>query len=365
MKVSTREFIKLNPVLFDEKKRKMEQVHFFCNRLSILKRISITVFGFKLNRIIFACFLLSCAMHNVSAQQDEPITPLSLASDINVSKAKLGKMLFFEKKLSKDNTLSCASCHDLTASFGTDLKSVSIGINGQSGSRNSPTVYNSSFNFVQFWDGRAEDLAKQALIPIVNPVEMGMSSVVDALNKIKNTDKYKQLFGDLYGGVFSEENLGDALAEFEKTLVTLNSPFDKYLRGNESAISEQQKKGYKLFKAYGCISCHQGQNVGGNMYQKLGVLKNISLQHGTLGNDLGRFNVTGNQWDKRVFKVPSLRLAAVTPPYFHDGSVATLEEAVKVMIDYQLGREVPQADKQAIIDFLNSLVGEIPKGVSP
>jgi len=143
----------------------------------------------------------------------------------------------------------------------------------------------------------------------------------------------------------------------------LNSPFDQYLKGNVNAINDQQKKGYRLFKAYGCVACHQGQNVGGNMFQKFGVLQDITLEPGTLSKDLGRYNVTRNGWDKRVFKVPSLRLVTKTAPYFHDGSVATLEEAVDIMIKFQLGREVPQEDRQAIIAFLGTLVGELPKSV--
>ncbi len=305
----------------------------------------------------FCMFLLS-----VFAQANGPITPLPFSIDVNPRKAELGEKLFFETRLSKDGTISCASCHNLEWGSGTDLKPVSVGVDGQRGERNAPTVINSVFNFTQFWDGRAETLIEQALEPVVNPIEMGMESWDDAIDNIKKDDFYKSSFDIVYGGKMTAENVADAIAEFQKTLISTNSPFDQFLRGNSRAITENQKRGYQLFQAYGCVACHQGQNVGGNMFQKFGVLKDISLQAGTLGRDLGRFNVTGNQWDKRVFKVPSLRLAVKTPPYFHDGSVATIDEAVDIMIQFQLGREVPEADKSAIVDFLSTLVGEIPEG---
>ena len=291
----------------------------------------------------------------------EPITPLPLSVSVNVEKAALGRVLFFDKRLSADNSISCASCHELSTSYGTDLRPGSVGIRGQIGGRNAPTVYNAVFNFAQFWDGRAENLASQALGPVTNPIEMGMSSWADVVNKLKDDASYKKSFISVYGAGMTPATVADAIAEFEKTLITANSPFDQYLRGDANAISEVQKRGYQLFKSYGCVACHQGQNVGGNMYQKFGVLKDIVLQDGSLSKDLGRYNVTKNEWDKRVFKVPSLRLAVKTPPYFHDGSVATIDEAVGVMIKFQLGRDVPGADKAAIIEFLGSLVGELPK----
>jgi cytochrome c peroxidase len=201
-------------------------------------------------------------------------------------------------------------------------------------------------------------------MPITNPVEMGMDSWDDAIVKLSSSEEYRELFLNAFGDEnITAERSAEAMAEFEKTLITPNSLFDKYLRGNKDMLSEEQIRGYGLFKSYGCVSCHQGVNVGGNMYQKFGVLKDINLSKGSLNADLGRYDVTGNEWDKRVFKVPSLRLAVKTPPYFHDGSVETIEEAVAIMIEFQLGREVPEQDKQAIIRFLESLVGEIPAGV--
>lgn len=291
----------------------------------------------------------------------EAISPIPLSVKVNTAKAKLGKALYFDKRLSADNSISCSSCHEISK-YGTDLRRFSTGINGQLGERNSPTVLNSRYNFTQFWDGRAKSLASQALVPVINPVEMGMTSWDEVISKLKDDAKYKKSFASVFGAEMSADSITDAIAEYEKTLITPNSPFDQFLRGDTKAITAKQKRGYQLFKSYGCVACHQGKNVGGNMFQKLGVLKDIVLEGGTLSNDLGRYNVTRNEWDKRVFKVPSLRLAVKTPPYFHDGSAATIEDAVGVMILFQLGRAVPEADKNAIISFLGSLVGELPKG---
>lgn len=315
----------------------------------------------KTVRHLVACLVI---FYFGQALANNPIEPLPLSVKVNPAKVKLGKKLFTDTRLSADNSISCASCHELSAeSYGTDLRSVSEGVKGQLGGRNSPTVFNSGFNFAQFWDGRADSLASQALGPVVNPIEMGMSSWEEVTSKLKGDTYYTTAFKQIYGTEISAVNIADAIAEFEKTLITANSPFDKFLRGDKKAISKQQKHGYQLFQSYGCVSCHQGRNVGGNMYQKFGVLKDIVLQSGTLGNDLGRFNVTKNEWDKRVFKVPSLRLAVKTPPYFHDGSVATIQEAVNIMIQFQLGREVPVTDQNAIIAFLESLVGDLPAGI--
>jgi cytochrome c peroxidase len=293
----------------------------------------------------------------------EPITPIPLVLDTDPNKVLLGKKLFSDTILSSNNTISCESCHGLKTKFGTDLTAVSTGVNGKQGVRNSPTVYNSVFNFAQFWDGRANNLTHQAMEPITNPLEMGMASWGETVKKIKKSSEYKELYDAAYDGEITKENTVNAIAEFGKTLITPNSIFDQYLRGNKDMITSEQKIGYDLFKSYGCIACHQGINVGGNMFQKFGVAKDINFIDGTLNKDLGRYDITGNEWDKRVFKVPSLRLAVKTPPYFHDGSVATIDEAVAIMIEFQLGRKAPKKDKQAIIRFLESLVGEIPVGV--
>lgn len=297
------------------------------------------------------------------AQAPSPIEPLPLSVEVDTAKVEIGKKLFFDTRLSVDNTISCASCHDISA-WGAESKTVSEGIKNRLGDRNSPTVFNSAFNFKQFWDGRADNLSHQAKAPVTNPVEMGMRSWSDVINALEDDRYYKNAFMLVYGEGVSEDGIVDAIAEYEKTLITVNAPFDQFLRGESSAISQEQIKGFQLFKSYGCAACHQGKNVGGNMFQKFGVLKDINFQDGSLSEDLGRYKVTGNEWDKRVFKVPSLRLVTKTPPYFHNGSIATIEEAVDIMIRYQLGRSVPNADRDAIITFLESLVGEKPIGVN-
>jgi len=317
----------------------------------------------KQTGIVFIVFLFLFQMVCNTAYSSEPITPLPESLDIDSAKAQLGKKLFFDKRLSVDDTISCASCHDLANGFGAENKRVSEGVKRQLGDRNSPTVFNSVFNFKQFWDGRADNLSHQAIAPVVNPVEMGMVSWEDVIQKLAGDQTYAQLSKNIYQSDLSKENIIDAIAEFEKTLITPNSPFDQFLRGNQDAINDTQKQGYRLFQSYGCIACHQGRNVGGNMFQKFGVLKDINLQKGSLSEDLGRYKITGNEWDKRVFKVPSLRLVSKTAPYFHDGSVATLSEAVDIMIQFQLGRKVPEQDKESIIAFLESLAGELPEGV--
>jgi len=298
----------------------------------------------------------------VVAQIGEPIQPLPTSIQVDAAKASLGKKLFFDKRLSIDDTISCASCHDVGA-WGAEARSVSEGVKKQLGERNSPTVFNSALNFKQFWDGRADDLSHQALGPVVNPVEMGMVSWSEVVGKLENDEVYQKAAKTLFGTELTKEVIADSIAEYEKTLVTANSPFDRYLLGDARAINAIQKKGYELFKSYGCVACHQGVNVGGNMFQKFGVLEDISMNNRNLSSDLGRYMVTKNEWDKRVFKVPSLRLATKTAPYFHNGSVPTIEEAVDIMIKFQLGRGVPAEDRDAIIEFLDSLVGEKPEGV--
>ncbi len=291
----------------------------------------------------------------------EPIEPIPLVQDVDPSKVALGKRLYFDQKLSSDGSISCASCHDLDSKYGTDLLPVSTGVANAKGTRNSPTVLNSALNFRQFWDGRADTLQEQAIEPLTNPVEMGLESMQQAVAILSADNDYVSQFAQIYADGITPTNITEAIAEFEKTLMTVNSPFDQYLRGDANAISAVQKRGYQLFKSYGCTACHQGVNVGGNMFQKFGVLKDINLRDAQQQVDLGRYQVTKNEWDKHVFKVPSLRLAVKTPPYFHDGSAATIEDAVNTMIEFQLGREVPVEDRDAIIDFLSSLVGDLPE----
>ncbi|NER35051.1 MAG: cytochrome-c peroxidase [Oscillatoria sp. SIO1A7] len=288
----------------------------------------------------------------------EPIQPIPLQVKLNPRKVKLGEKLFHDTQLSQNNTVSCASCHNLRTG-GTDRLVQSIGINGRVGSMNSPTVFNSGFNFKQFWDGRAENLKEQIEGPINSEVEMG-SNWPQIIGKLRQSSYYVSVFGELYSDGINRDTIKDALNEFERSLYTPNSPFDKFLRGDKKALTEKARQGYNLFKAYGCASCHQGINVGGNMFQTFGVMGDYFKDRGeTITEaDLGRYRVTGDERDRHVFKVPTLRNVALTPPYFHDGSAETLEEAVVVMAKYQLGRELSQAEIDLLIQFLKALTGE-------
>jgi len=282
------------------------------------------------------------------------IKPLPTHLTFDSQKVALGKRLFHEKKLSHDNTISCAFCHDLNRG-GVDKLKTSIGINGAIGKMNSPTVFNSGFNFVQFWDGRAHSLEEQASGPILNPIEMG-SNWDEIAIKLNATD-YVQAFNKIYRDGITAGNIVDSIATYERSLIT-PSRFDGFLLGNEKSLTEEEKEGFKRFTRYGCSSCHQGINIGGNMFQKLGGVKKYFLNQQPSKQDLGRFNVTFKEEDKHVFKVPSLRNVAVTAPYFHNGSIATLEEAIVKMGSSQLGRELSAQDIRVLSAFLHSLTGQ-------
>ncbi|NVJ52340.1 MAG: cytochrome-c peroxidase [Campylobacteraceae bacterium] len=270
--------------------------------------------------------------------------------EYDYKKALLGKKLFFDKKLSKDNTISCASCHDLN-NGGDDGLIFSVGINGKLGNINAPTVLNSIFNFRQFWDGRAKDLAEQAKGPIENPIEMGHDFA--SLVKVLKRSSYKESFKAVYKDGITEQNIVNALAEFEKTLITPNSSFDKYLKGDEAAITAFEKEGFELFKNKGCISCHNGVNIGGNLYSKFGMIVDIDSK------SLGKYNVTKNELDKYYFKVPTLRNISLTAPYFHDGRYQDLKEVVKTMALVQLGRPITNLEIEKIVAFLKTLNGKL------
>lgn len=239
-----------------------------------------------------------------------------------------------------------------------DRRPHSIGIGGQEGTANAPTVFNSSANFRQFWDGRADTLEQQIDGPLLSPAEMG-AKWEDVLAKLTETPAYLAAFKALYPDGVRRENVKDAIAEFERTLVTPNSRFDRYLRGDPGVLTEDEQAGYAKFKRYGCVSCHQGVNVGANMFQRMGVIQDYFADRGHVTSaDYGRFNATGLEADRFVFKVPSLRNVAVTAPYFHDGSAGTLEDAVAAMAKYQLGRPLPPGDLADIVKFLRTLTGE-------
>ncbi len=287
----------------------------------------------------------------------EPIQPIPMTVQVDAKKVQLGERLFKDPRLSSDNSISCAHCHNLE-NGGVDGTKHSFGVEGREGPINSPTVFNSGFSFVQFWDGRAATLEDQIEGPIHADKEMA-SNWPDIISKLSADTSYTRDFKESYKGVISASTIKDAIATFERSLITPNSRFDRYLRGEKGAISEDEKRGYELFKDYGCVACHQGASVGGNMYQTFGVMGDYFKDRGGLTKvDAGRFNVTGLKEDMHVFKVPSLRLAVLTAPYFHDGSTEKLEDAIKTMAKYQLGREIPDHDIALMIKFLKTLPGE-------
>jgi cytochrome c peroxidase len=286
----------------------------------------------------------------------EPLQPLPPTPELAQEKLLLGEKLFSEPRLSATNTVACISCHNL-ARGGADTRRYSNGVNNTPGIINTPSVFNASLNFVQFWDGRAPTLEAQAAEPLLNPAEMA-SNWVDLLRKLKADPQYTRDFAALYEDGITQTNVINALVTFERSLVTQNAPFDRYLKGDRSALTAFEIEGYRRFKDYGCASCHQGNNVGGNMFQRFGVMADYFATRPVTRADLGRFNVTGKEEDRYVFKVPSLRNVAVTAPYFHDGSAATLEQAISVMGRYQLGRELTPEDIRALAAFLRTLTGE-------
>jgi cytochrome c peroxidase len=268
----------------------------------------------------------------------------------------LGRMLFFDKRLSKDGDLSCNSCHRLDK-WGVDNEPTSVGAKGARGRRNSPTVMNAAGHFVEFWDGRAGSIEEQAKGPILNPGEMAMpdgTSVVGVLQKIPG---YMTAFHTAFPGdanPVTYDNVGRAIGAFERGLVT-PARWDRYLEGEKSALTAQEVAGLKVFTDVGCVTCHTGEFVGGSMFQKVGVASAWPNQR-----DQGRFEVTKNDSDRMQFKVPSLRNVAMTAPYFHDGTAKTLEQAVTMMAKHQIGEELSPTDLASIVSWLGSLTGELP-----
>ena len=296
----------------------------------------------------------------VMAQTNEPIQPISPAKVTDPAKVELGKKLFFDPRLSKSGFISCNSCHNLSMGGSDNLRS-SIGDKWQKGPINSPTVLNASYNMAQFWDGRAKDLKEQAGGPIANPGEMGFSHdlAVEVLRSIPQyVDEFEQVFGK---DKLTIEEVTIAIAAFEKTLVTPNAPFDKWLKGDKKALKTQELAGYKLFKESGCVACHNGINVGGNSYQKMGVVQAFK----TTSAAQGRSDVTGKDVDRFHFKVPTLRNVELTYPYFHDGSADTLMQAVDTMGRLQLGRKFSDEENSQIVAFLKTLTGDQPQFAIP
>lgn len=274
----------------------------------------------------------------------------------------LGKDLFEDGRLSGDGTVSCASCH-VVAEGGDDGRRTAVGIAGAVGPINTPTVLNAGLNFAQFWDGRAGTLVEQVAGPIHNELEMG-SSWKDVTHRLNGDVDMVDRFERVYGGRPTAARVARAIAAYEDALVATGSPFDRYLLGDRNAISAEAKRGFERFVSLGCVACHQGRNLGGNMYQRLGVIGDYFADRGDVTEaDYGRYNVTGREEDRYHFKVPSLRNVADTAPYFHDGSAATLKEAVATMVKYQLGRSLSEHEITEIVAFLETLSGSVDEAL--
>ncbi len=285
--------------------------------------------------------------------QEFPVTPERVA---------LGRALFFDPRPSLDGTVSCSRCHQ-PALYGTDGLSKAIGVKSRDNPRNSPTVLNAALEFVEHWRGDRKNVEEQAVKALTGPPSFGQPDLATAMAKVEAIDGYpamfKKAFPDEQNPV-TAENWGKAIGAYERTLVT-PSPFDDYLKGNATALSPLATAGLDRFISIGCTACHNGVGVGGGMFQKFGLMEDYWKQTGSTKIDQGRFDVTKDPADKFVFKVASLRNVAMTPPYFHDGSVATLPEAVQVMAKVQLGKTLSAKETEEIVAFLNSLTGPLPE----
>ena len=289
------------------------------------------------------------------------------------AKVELGKMLYMDPRFSSTGTVSCNSCHNVMEG-GDDSRSVSMGVHGKTGGRNAPTVWNSAFHSVQFWDGRAPLLEDQAKGPVSNPVEMGMKDVDTAMERVRRIPGYKAYFDKAFGeNSMTVDNAAKAVAAFERTLITPNSSYDKYVKGDNKAMSEQQVRGMNKFASSGCTSCHSGAAFNGPQ-MKLGegfftkfptFTDNSYVAQYKLADDKGRQEVTGNEADASMFRTPTLRNITDTAPYFHNGSVNDLAEAVRVMAKTQLNKDLPDSDVNDIVAFLGALTGEYPEITMP
>jgi len=320
-----------------------------------------TIFS-SANTLLVATLLCTLKANCASAEinepfRKEPISPIPQEIKVDQDKADLGEMLFYDTRLSDNNQLACASCHQLETGGDDNL---AMGISMVAGQHviNTPSIFNVRFNFRQNWDGSVKSLHEQIEMAIKSDhaFRNNWGDIVIALSHDSElTDDFYQV----YQQGISRENIIDALVEFEKTLITPNSRFDRFLRNEEDVLTDDEIKGYLVFKDLGCISCHQGINIGGNLYQKFGVFYNYIGERGDIRkSDYGRMNTTNRQVDAFVFKVPSLRNVAVTAPYLHDGSAATLEEVIDIMAKTQLGRTLSVDETYLIKTFLNTLTGE-------
>ncbi|CAB5659525.1 Cytochrome c551 peroxidase precursor [Delftia tsuruhatensis] len=315
---------------------------------------------FSVRPLAAALIAAACCLGAQAAQPNEPIQPVAPAKVANPAMVELGKKLFFDPRLSRSGFISCNSCHNLSMGGSDNLKT-SIGHNWQKGPINSPTVLNSSMNLAQFWDGRAKDLKEQAGGPIANPGEMAFTHEL-AVDMLASIPAYRAEFRKVFRKEpLTIDQVTDAIAAFEETLVTPDARFDQWLKGNRKALSQDELAGYRLFKESGCVACHNGPAVGGNSFQKMGIVEPYKASV----DAQGRSAVTGNDADRFNFKVPTLRNVELTYPYFHDGAADTLAQAVDVMGRLQLGRKFSEDENAKIVAFLKTLTGEQPRMVLP
>lgn len=293
-------------------------------------------------------------------QTNQPIQPIPSAIALDGNKVALGEKLFQDVRLSGNDRVSCLSCHNLNAG-GADPNRLahSLGIDGAKTEVNTPTVFNVRFNFRFNWDGEFENLFDHLDTLLNNPKVMGIQWQ-KTIQSLQQAPEYERSFNQIYPEGITQINIKDAIVAYELSLDTPNARFDRFLQGDKQALTAAEKKGYQLFKTYGCVTCHQGVNIGGNMFQTFGVIKNyfIERRRKITKADLGRYNLTKNEADRFSFRVPSLRNVTLTPPYFHDGSAKTLEQAIAIMTKYQLGRPLSKEQIDLIVRFLNTLTGE-------
>jgi len=299
------------------------------------------------------------------APKDNPTTEAKVA---------LGRMLFLDPRFSSTGTVSCNTCHNVMAG-GDDNRAVSMGVHGQTGGRSAPTVWNSAFSSSQFWDGRAATLEDQAKGPVTNPIEMGMSDLEVAMDRVRSIPGYKEYFVAAFGEKepMTVDNAAKAVAAYERSLITPNSPYDRYVKGDKKAMTGQQVRGMNTFDTIGCASCHSGAAfVGPAMAPGTGFFMKFPTYADSdyvktykLSDDTGRFQVTKKDADKHQFKVPTLRNVSLTAPYFHNGAVKTLDEAVRVMASTQLNKDLTDEQVADIVAFMNALTGEFPEQPLP
>lgn len=323
--------------------------------------------------LLVGCCLLGCSESDLAGVGPEfalpgppslaGVMPLTRPEGLDRQKVALGKDLFNDTRLSADGSIACSSCHDVAAG-GDDGRPTAIGIGGRVGPLNTPTVFNNSFNVAQFWDGRASSLEEQIDQTVQSPLELGADWTT--IEKRLRADRaMRKRFEAVFGTEPDAQTVKSAIAEYLRALITVDAPFDRYLAGDRSAMGADAVEGYELFSRLGCISCHQGRNLGGNFFQRIGVMGDFFAKRGRAPSeaDLGRFNVTGREEDRYKFKVPSLRNVAQTAPYFHDGSGETLEDAVRMMVDVQLGRPVRDDEIRKLVAFLEALTGEVDEAL--